>query len=151
MSFPRWLVHVAIGGVVVGGLLSSCSEQEEPARDPRLDCSRTITDDLMLMHCDPSEAYYVVRSFAPDADEDGPLDGRVVKIGWNDRYLWAERTATFRADLDGWMIIDTRQHLVLGPYSNDAFAERSKVIGEGNAVESIAPEEAWKRLERVEE
>ena len=54
-----------------------------------------------------SRTYYLVRSGDKD-DGGGVLKGTVVRVGWNARYIVAERKANFGGDKNGWMIVDPK-------------------------------------------
>ncbi len=55
--------------------------------------------------------------------DNGPLDGVVEQIGWDERYVVAFRRAIAHSDGDGWMILDTEAHAVRGPLSDVQWAE----------------------------
>jgi hypothetical protein len=54
--------------------------------------------------------------------DNGPLDGTVHRIGWDDRYVVAFRQPLVRSEGDGWMILDTAAHALRGPLSDAQWA-----------------------------
>jgi len=59
--------------------------------------------------------------------DNGPLDGVVLQIGWNKRYIVVRRQAIVRSEADGWMILDTQIARLRGPLSDEEWErERAK-------------------------
>jgi len=58
-----------------------------------------------------------------DAATDGVglLEGTVERIGWNDRYIAGWRTPAFGRDRAGWMLLDTTNGRIEGPFSDAEF------------------------------
>ena len=57
----------------------------------------------------------------------GVLRGTVLKIGWNSRYIVAERYANFRGDPDGWMIVNVATREVTGPVAEDQWRQNANL------------------------
>jgi len=56
--------------------------------------------------------------------EDNPVgifDGTLEKIGWNKRYIVGWRTPANGGERAGWMILDTSDGQIEGPFSQSAF------------------------------
>ena len=81
-------------------ILSGCDQ------DPFHQRERVILTGYQLEQSEDSRLFYLVREGAKD-NGGGVLDGTLKRIGWNGRYILAERKATFGGDKDGWMIVDT--------------------------------------------
>ena len=73
-------------------------------------------------------------------DGGGCIEGTVEEIGWTNGFIFAKRYATFRGDPDGWMIIEVSKQSMSGPLSNAEFK------GKHPGVQTMSPEEAWKKL-----
>jgi len=70
----------------------------------------------------------------------GCIEGTVEQIGWTNGFIFAKRYATYRGDPDGWMVIDVAKQSMVGPLPEAEF--RQKYPG----VQTLSPEEAWKKL-----
>lgn len=116
-------------------LLSGCDQ------DPFHQRERPILAGYELEQSEDSTLFYLVRKGAQD-NGGGVLDGTVNRIGWNGRYILAERKANFRGDKDGWMIIDTSSNRTAGPFTDAELKARPETQ---NMAVMSAPE-AWKRL-----
>lgn len=87
---------------------------------------KQINPGYSLCRTDDQSTYLVMKS-GEQPEGGGVLEGVVVQIGWNDRYIVAWRYATFRGDPDGWMLIDAATQQVTGPVSeNEAMALLAK-------------------------
>ncbi len=54
--------------------------------------------------------------------DNGPMDGTIARLGWDQRYILAWRKAVFGNERDGWMLLDTRADR-LDPILTDAALE----------------------------
>lgn len=54
-------------------------------------------------------------------DAFGLFHGTVQQIGWNGRYIAGWRTPGFGGDRAGWMVLDTSDGRIEGPFSQSAF------------------------------
>jgi len=70
----------------------------------------------------------------------GCIEGTVEEIGWTKGIIFAKRHATYRGDLDGWMIIEVNKQSIIGPLTEPEF--RHKYPG----VQTQNPGDAWKKL-----
>jgi len=52
----------------------------------------------------------------PGTDAGGLVDGTIDSLGWNDTLIVARRLATFRAEGDGWMLVNMRSGQITGPH-----------------------------------
>ena len=103
-------------------MLAACDQDSFQLRD------RQVIGEYQLQQWEDSNTFYLVESGEED-EGGGDIGGTVIRIGWNDRYIIAERKATFGGDGDGWMIIDTRTELMFGPFSDAELADRMEVHG----------------------
>ena len=74
----------------------------------------------------------------------GAIEGTVDRIGWSERYIAVKRRSLFRGDPDGWMIIDLKSKVIVGPLSDEDFGDRSQ----SKDIETFTPAEAWEKLSR---
>lgn len=79
--------------------------------------------------------------------DNGPMDGPVLRLGWDERHVIALR-AHVVGGVQGWMILDTRDEVLEGPFS----AERLAKVIEGrpalSRIEIHDAAEAWQLLGR---
>jgi hypothetical protein len=103
---------------------------------------RPVLHGYHLEQWEDSTTFYLVKTGQTDDDGGGALNGTVVRIGWNARYIAAERKANFAGDRDGWMIIDTATQRIIGPLSDSQFRGRNEV----REIAVMPAADAWKRL-----
>ena len=72
----------------------------------------------------------------------GILNGDVRQLGWSENYIVAYRHSTFRADPDGWMVVDVRKQTIAGPLSE---VRAREIVGTPEVTVRPASE-AWKQL-----
>lgn len=101
---------------------------------------RDIAEDYCLQQWEDGFTYYLDDDRAPSNDGGGALDGRVFQIGWNDRFIVAQRSATSGGDL-GWMVVDLRTRAVSGPY------QWSQLSREQRTLQIMSPRAAWAKLD----
>lgn len=70
------------------------------------------------------------------------LEGIVLKIGWNEQFIVAERQAFSQGDPNGWMIIDVRSGAINGPFSEAELRKRSEAQG----IQLLTVTDAWGKL-----
>jgi hypothetical protein len=104
---------------------------------------RPVLAGYELQQWEDDKTYYLIKSGEND-NGGGVIDGTITRIGWNGRYIVAERKATFGGDKDGWMIIDTSTGGTSGPLSNAEFRARPEVRN----IAILTPQQAWQRLHR---
>ena len=93
------------------------------------------------------ERFYLVKcSEGVGPGGGGVLDGVVLRFGWNDRYLLAERRAIVRSNPDGWMLVDTRTQAITGPLSDTELQSRMKDVPELSALKVQTVKDAWQQL-----
>lgn len=124
-----WIVSVC--------LALACDQDPFHGREHR------VLDGYHLQQWEDSESYYLIKDGASDDNGGGVLDGTVQRIGWNDRYILAERKPTFGGDKSGWMIIDAEMGTILGPFSNDELKSRPEVAG----IATTSSAQAWSRTQ----
>lgn len=112
-------------------------------RDPR-----TVTHGYCL---DRAEAggYYLTRCFKwrdplRASGVDGPMQGTIVAIGWNARFVAAFRRA--RNDHEDWMILDTQNERLQGPYTEEEWIAKRASDPSLAGIEVYKVDDAWARL-----
>jgi len=111
--------------------LSGCEQQHKIAGDYRLE------------QFEDGETYYLHKRGHDDSSEGGSIiGGTVLRLGWNSRYIVAERHSIYRGDADGWMIIDVQSGAMLGPFNEADLHTNSEVQG----IQIFEVSEAWKKL-----
>jgi hypothetical protein len=123
--------------VVVVLIVALCGCDQDPFRLRE----RPVLAGYELQQWEDSKTFYLVRSGEND-NGGGVLDGTVTQIGWNTRYIIAERKANFGGDKDGWMIIDTSTRTMSGPFSDRDLKARPEARG----VSTMPAAQAWQRL-----
>jgi hypothetical protein len=101
-----------------------------------------IIGDYELQQFEDGATYYLVKRGAENSFGGGVIDGTVVQIGWNSRYILVDRHANFRGDPDGWMIVDTQTGQLLGPTPNSDLRNRPEVAG----IRVAPVKEAWSKM-----
>jgi hypothetical protein len=77
--------------------------------------------------------------------EMGPLDGVVTLIGWDDRYVIAQRAHYVNRQI-GWYIIDTRDEVLTGPLDDERLRAVVSSHEELKRIRVTDVSEAWRRL-----
>jgi hypothetical protein len=70
------------------------------------------------------------------------LEGIVLRLGWSEQFIVAERQAFYQGDPNGWMIVDVRSGAISGPFRETELRTRSDVHG----IQIFSVNEAWKKL-----
>lgn len=86
-----------------------------------------LGDDVDLVFDSQRSMYFLQRS-GDSSDPDGLFDGPVVRVGWNDRFVWCECELPFHAEPTGWMLLDRERALQLGPFTPVELARRMRDI-----------------------
>lgn len=95
-------------------------------------------------YIEQSEArVYHLRDGQDDDRGGGVLGGSVERLAWTPRYILAQRRSLDGGIVNGWMLVDTELHTVLGPFSDQQVAERSALP---RASESLTAAEAWQQV-----
>lgn len=104
---------------------------------------RTISGAFQLEQWEDGTTYYLHKRGQDDSSEGGSIiGGIVIRLGWSDRYIVAERHSIYRGDADGWMIIDVQSGMIDGPFKEIEFRARPEAKG----IEIYDVNEAWKKL-----
>ncbi len=104
---------------------------------------RAIVGGYHLEQFHENNKFYLHKNGVDDTKMGGSiLDGIVLKIGWNERFIVAERHSFYRGDPDGWMIIDVRSGTSAGPFKQSELRARAEVCG----IEILPVSEAWEKL-----
>ena len=119
--------------VILLSLCLSC-DQEPLHRN-----ERHVLGRFKLQRWEDGSTFYLVDGHHDEGG--GVLEGTVVNIGWNRRYILAERKANFAGDGNGWMIIDTSADRISGPFT----WEQVKTHVEVRDVSPKRPSAAWQR------
>jgi hypothetical protein len=121
---------------IIAILLVSCDQEPFHLRE------RHVAGVYELEQWEDGVTFYLVTREDTAESGGGVLDGTVFQIGWNDRYIVAQRKANFAGDGDGWMIVDVSNNAVTGPYSYEELKSRAEIQG----VTPAPAAEAWRRL-----
>jgi len=120
-----WLVVILLAGLLVG-----CGH------------GRSIVGGYRLEQFENNH-FYLHKDGVDDTKIGGSiLEGIVLKIGWNERFIVAERYSFYRGDPDGWMIIDVRSGTITGPFKESELRARAEVRG----IQTFPVSEAWEKL-----
>jgi len=109
-------------------------------QDPFGFSCRDIVEDYCLQQWEDGSTYYLDDDRALSKDGGGAFDGTVSQIGWNDRFIVAQRSATSGGYL-GWMVVDLRIRAVSGPY------QWSQLSREQRTLQIMSPSAAWAKLD----
>lgn len=72
----------------------------------------------------------------------GVLNGHVLRIGWNDRVILAERESCRDEKSRGWMVVDLKTHKIEGPLDTATVKSRPELDG----IKIRAADVVWKSL-----
>jgi hypothetical protein len=100
---------------------------------------RTVSGSYRLELFNENGKYYLEKAGVEESGG-GCIDGTVEEIGWTNGFIFARRIAISRGDPDGWMIIDVSKQSIIGPLTGEEFRLKYP------AVQTLSPEDAWKRL-----
>jgi len=130
-------IFVAARGVAVAAALAlaACVDQ-----DPFGLAARGVVGGYELERFENGAYYLVGRGTSVTGG--GVLDGRVERIGWDERYILAERRPDAGGDPDGWMIVDARTGAVSGPLSDAEVADNPAV----QEIRALPAHQAYERL-----
>ncbi len=104
---------------------------------------RKIVGDYLLHQWEDGRTYYLHRRGHDDSSIGGSIiGGTVLRLGWTEHYIAAERYSIFRGDPDGWMIIDVRSGEMSGPFTEPEFRARP----EARSMKIYGAPEAWDSL-----
>ena len=87
-----------------------------------------------------------IRAKLRGTTDNGPLEGAVRRIGWNDRLIVAQRAANSGGTL-AWMIVDTKTETLEGPFTDEEFKEKVKATPELAAIRIDSAASAWEALQ----
>jgi hypothetical protein len=119
--------------ILVASAALSCDQ------DPFGMSRRRLVGQYRLQQWEDERTYYVLGDSA--LGRGGDLAGSVVFIGWNDRFIVAERRAMAGGVL-GWMLIDVQAKVVSGPLDSAALLARPALAD----IRLLSPDSAWRRL-----
>ncbi|HEX3069974.1 MAG TPA: hypothetical protein VHX14_15505 [Thermoanaerobaculia bacterium] len=86
--------------------------------------------------------YYLLRQQDAGESGTGVVDGTVMQIGWNNKFILVERQASFGGDKDGWMIVNVSNGTIVGPFTHEELKAHSEVAD----IHPHPPDEAWNML-----
>jgi hypothetical protein len=89
--------------------------------------SKNLPGDYRLVQWEDGKTYYIGKR-GEKLQGGGVAGGTIERLGWDDRYIVAWRHSTFQGDPDGWMVIDTRENGVSGPWSDEDLPKRADEI-----------------------
>jgi len=97
----------------------------------------------------PGERFNVVgcsfRAKLHGRTDNGPMDGQVLRIGWDDRLIAAQRKAVVGGSV-AWMILDTKAETLEGPFSDEELKERARTLPQLGAIKMANADDAWLAL-----
>jgi hypothetical protein len=128
----------AVASFIFALIVIACSACDQDLFHLR---ERQVLAGYELQQWEDSKKFYLVKTGAKD-EGGGVIDGTVMRIGWNGRYIIADRKATFGGDKDGWMIIDTSTGTMTGPFSDVDLKSRPEARG----ISILSADQAWQRL-----
>ncbi len=102
---------------------------------------RRIVGDYRLEQWEDGTTYYLIKAGAPDSGV-GVIEGTVIEIGWNDRYILVNRHASWGGEPNGWMILDSQSGTLTGPTLNSDLRTRPEVRG----IKVYSAKDAWSKL-----
>ena len=103
----------------------------------------TIKGDFSLEQWEDGKTYYLHKRGQDDSSLGGSIiEGIVVRLGWNTRYILAQRYSFYRGDPDGWMIIDVQTDKIIGPFTDAELQARPEQQG----IVTYPAADAWRRL-----
>lgn len=110
-----------------------------------------VTGGYCLERWDEGATFYTLVACSPTATlrgttDNGILDGNVRSIGWNERFIVVKRFPL--GPPEDWLIVDTREQRIDGPYSDRGFAERLAATEALAGIRIYAVSEAWRVLKR---
>lgn len=86
-----------------------------------------------------NDVYYLVHE-NNKASPGGVVDGIVLEIGWNDRYILVKRK-TNAEQIQDFVIVDSSNQSLLGPYKN-----REEIPDKYKNIKTYKADYAWKNL-----
>jgi hypothetical protein len=104
--------------------------------------SKDLPGDYRLVQWEDGNSYYIGKR-GEKLQGGGVAGGTIERLGWNDRYIVAWRHSTFQGDPDGWMVIDTRENRVSGPWSDEDLTKRSDEIPALRTIKPRSTSEQW--------
>lgn len=119
-------------------LLCSAGTTVACDQDPFGQTERTVAGRYSLNRWE-SGAYYLDDRDAPQSGS-GAIDGVVKRLGWNRRWILAERSG-LTGD-DGWMVVDVANKRVAGPFPLEAIKKRPELA----SLVTYRADSAWDHL-----
>ena len=71
------------------------------------------------------------------------LDGSVLSIAWNDRYILARRSPHTSDKAAGWMVVDATERRIDGPLAPEELAERTRGDPVLASLRPRSPKDVW--------
>lgn len=104
---------------------------------------RAIAGAFRLEQWEDGRTYYLHKRGHDDSPQGGSIiGGTVLRFGWSNRFIVAERYSIFRGDPDGWMMIDVQSENITGPLTEADFKARPEAQG----IQIYEVNEAWRKL-----
>jgi hypothetical protein len=104
---------------------------------------RRIAGGFSLERWEDGSTFYLHKLGHDDSSHGGSIiEGNVLRIGWSNRFIVAERHSIFRGDPDGWMIIDLQSGAIRGPISEIELRNHPEL----REIQIYEASEAWKKL-----
>ena len=110
---------------------------------PRCGSEHRIVGAFQLEQWEDGKTYYLHKRGYDDSRDGGSILGGVTRqVGWNSRFILAERYSFYRGDPDGWMIIDAQSGTISGPFTDAEIRSHPETKG----IQTYEADEAWRRL-----
>ena len=108
-------------------------------QDPFGFSERRVAGDYRLNQFE-SGHYYLVGGPQPD-NGGGAIDGTVLRLGWDARYIVVQRQALAGGDT-AWMVVDVARRMVTGPFTERELRARPELA----RLQVVRADSAWRKL-----
>ena len=109
-------------------------------QDPFRSSERNVAGPYALKQWEDGATYYLVGGPQPDSGG-GAINGTVIRVGWDARYILTQRMATSGGDT-AWIVVDTERRTVSGPLTDAELALQPDVA----RLTTYRADSAWARL-----
>jgi hypothetical protein len=122
--------------LLVGLLLSLLAACDQ---DPFGFSERRVAGDYRLNEWEDG-LYYLVGGPTPDSGG-GAINGTVLRLGWDSRYIIAQRQSMADGDT-AWMVVDVARRSVTGPFTEQEIQARPELA----RLRTFRADSAWRKL-----
>ena len=103
---------------------------------------RELSNGIYLQRWEDGTTYYLQTKNTIKSNGTGFLDGTVINIGWNNRYIVVEKQPAFHGDPSGWYLITSSTRNIEGPILKIPLDEFLKT----NKIKVFSAKAAWDKL-----